>query len=335
MNQTSISILVPVYKAEDYLTNCIESVLLQDFTDYELILVDDESPDKSGAICDEYTTKYPDKIKTIHKKNGGHNSARLTGLKNASGKYIMFLDSDDFLLPNSLSILYNKITEGYDIVKGSNNRVYKNNYSIETYPSTNKSIENSQLYLTSLLQYKIPPYLWGGLYKKDLFTTNIFNKVQNLSVSEDWIINLLIWKNVKRYIQIENVVYSYYINPNSIMQTKVTSFSYIKRMYLIIEKELSSELLYNEQIKAIFQTAKINSFIKSLFSPEIRWDNATYDEIIDSLSEKEIHNKTKEQIDKKFILFISHKYIFKTYCCVYKILYKKIRLKGAKREVIY
>ena len=90
-----VSIIVPVYKAEKYLHQCIDSILSQSFTDWELILVNDGSPDRSGAICDEYAQK-DTRIRVIHKENGGVGAARNTGLENATGKYVAFVDSDDF-----------------------------------------------------------------------------------------------------------------------------------------------------------------------------------------------------------------------------------------------
>ena len=122
MKNIKISILVPVYNVEQYLPRCIESVLTQDFQDWEMILVDDGSPDKCPQICDEYAKK-DKRLRVVHKVNGGLVSARLAGFEASVGKYLMFLDSDDYLLPDALSILYNKIEEGYDLVRGMNYRV--------------------------------------------------------------------------------------------------------------------------------------------------------------------------------------------------------------------
>ena len=88
------SVIVPIYNIEKYIRRCIDSVLLQSFTDFELILVDDGSPDRCGAICDEYAKK-DERIKVIHKENGGLVSARQAGIKVASGDYIFHLDGDD------------------------------------------------------------------------------------------------------------------------------------------------------------------------------------------------------------------------------------------------
>ena len=94
--QPKISVIVPVYKAEKYLHRCVDSILAQTFTDFELLLVNDGSPDNSGAICDEYA-KRDSRIRVFHKENGGVSSARNIGLDNAKGEWITFIDSDDYI----------------------------------------------------------------------------------------------------------------------------------------------------------------------------------------------------------------------------------------------
>ena len=96
-NNPTISVIVPVYNAEKYLSRCIDSILVQTFTCFELLLVDDGSTDCSGRICDEYA-KRDTRIRVIHKENGGVSSARNLGLDNAKGEWICFCDSDDLLL---------------------------------------------------------------------------------------------------------------------------------------------------------------------------------------------------------------------------------------------
>ena len=93
-----LSVIIPVYKVEQYLCRCIDSVLAQTYTDLEIILVDDGSPDGSGAICDEYAAK-DSRIKVIHQKNAGVSAARNAGMDLASGEYLAFIDSDDFIEP--------------------------------------------------------------------------------------------------------------------------------------------------------------------------------------------------------------------------------------------
>ena len=104
-----VSIIVPVYQVEKYIRQCIDSILAQTFTDFELILVDDGSKDNSGKICDEYAEK-DKRIRVIHKENDGLSGARNKGLDNASGNYFMFVDGDDYISPNMAECLYKKIS---------------------------------------------------------------------------------------------------------------------------------------------------------------------------------------------------------------------------------
>ena len=122
------SVIVPIYKIPDeYLKKCIDSILNQSFKDYEIILVDDESPDNCGEICDEYSKK-DSRVKVIHKKNEGVSSARNYGIDIAKGEYIGFVDSDDYIEPKMYEILLDKLTRtnsdvsicGYNIVERDN-----------------------------------------------------------------------------------------------------------------------------------------------------------------------------------------------------------------------
>lgn len=103
-----ISIIVPVYNVEKYLNKCVDSILNQTFKEFELILVDDGSPDNSGAICDQYAEK-DSRVRVIHKENGGLSSARNAGIEVAEGKYIGFIDSDDYIAEDMYELLYNNI----------------------------------------------------------------------------------------------------------------------------------------------------------------------------------------------------------------------------------
>lgn len=117
-----ISIIIPVYKVEDCISKCIDSVRFQTYTNWELILVDDGSPDKSGAICDEYAQN-DSRIKVFHIVNGGPSNARNIGLDNATGEYVCFIDSDDWVDDAYLQNLYNGITkDGVGVVIGGHKK---------------------------------------------------------------------------------------------------------------------------------------------------------------------------------------------------------------------
>ena len=104
-----ISVIVPVYKVEKYLKRCVNSLLNQDYDDYEIILVDDGSPDRCPQICDEYAKNQT--VRAIHKENGGLSDARNVGVLAASGEYVIFVDSDDYVERNHISSLWNALIE--------------------------------------------------------------------------------------------------------------------------------------------------------------------------------------------------------------------------------
>ena len=136
-----ISVVVPVYNVEKYLSVCINSVLSQTFTDFELILVDDGSTDKGGDICDEYEKK-DNRIRVIHQKNQGVSAARNAGIDLSIGEYLIFIDSDDTIDKNCLSILYkNLIIENADISLCAYKKIYNNGKTF----SINDSNSNDNL----------------------------------------------------------------------------------------------------------------------------------------------------------------------------------------------
>ena len=144
MSQALISIIVPIYKVEKYLSRCIDSILAQTYKNLEIILVDDGSPDKCPEICDKYA-KEDSRIKVIHKKNGGVSSARNAGLDVATGKYIFFVDSDDIITEDALSNLYEKATEAKaKLAIGGITQIYQ---SVEIY-----SLDVLQNFLKRILQ---------------------------------------------------------------------------------------------------------------------------------------------------------------------------------------
>lgn len=129
--QLKISIIVPVYNTEQYLLHCLDSILSQDFTDYELLLIDDGSKDNSGAICDEYAEK-DSRICVFHKENGGVSSARNLGLDHAQGEWVAFVDSDDLLVDNALDLLLNEAKDDVDMVYGGIRKFDESSDDIET-----------------------------------------------------------------------------------------------------------------------------------------------------------------------------------------------------------
>lgn len=169
-----ISIIVPVYNVEKYLPRCIDSILAQTYKNIEVILVDDGSPDKCGAICDEYAKK--DKcIKVIHKKNGGLSDARNAGINAAMGEYIGFVDSDDYIVPDMYEKLYNAIVKTNSDIAISNflyvdemgNEIGQNN----NLPIYDDVLSGRQILGEKMVEDKFWYWVvaWNKLYKKSIF----------------------------------------------------------------------------------------------------------------------------------------------------------------------
>lgn len=177
-----ISIIVPVYNAEIYLCRCIDSILSQTFTDFELILIDDGSPDYSGAICDQYAEK-DNRIRVFHKKNGGVSSARNYGIDKALGEYIIFLDSDDYWIENNiLSLFITKLHTGnLDVVRAE--YVYVDEKSNRLFTSIQWE-EHLNLKEQVLSSYEMMKYVINGKFFSWLF---IFRKnaIENLRFNEN------------------------------------------------------------------------------------------------------------------------------------------------------
>ena len=165
------SLIVPVYKVEEYLPKCIESVLAQKHQDFELLLIDDGSPDNCGRICDEYAAKYPEKILAVHQPNGGAGAARNHGIRLSKGEYILFLDSDDSISEDLLSDLASVIEQNPVDLILYGARVIKDEKETgqlhEDVPTEQviRVKEHPKLYFGVMAP-------WNRAYKKTLFTEN-------------------------------------------------------------------------------------------------------------------------------------------------------------------
>lgn len=211
------SVIVPIYNVEDYLRACVDSVLAQDFRDYEIILVDDGSPDNCGKICDEYAEKYP-QIKTIHKENGGLSDARNFGIKEAKGEYLIFLDSDDYWegtnVLSDLSDILEKdnhpdlILHGYTKINEIEERPYFSNLKIE-----NKGFIADFGYLVSKGIYF--SNAWTKIIKKDILVNNNLFFEKGL-LHEDMPFSFDLASYIRTYSIYNSGFYRYRVRENSI-----------------------------------------------------------------------------------------------------------------------
>ena len=230
------SVIVPVYKVEKYLTNCIESVLNQTFSDFELILVDDGSPDRCPEICDSYKAK-DNRIKVVHKPNGGLASARRAGIKEASGDYVFNLDSDDLIENDTLECAYEIIRDtGCEIVSFS----YKWVKGGRTVDVTNDGLDEG-LYAEKDIEKSIYPrllmdknmnhisyYLSGKAVKRELLTPHQLGVNEKISLGEDLCCTVPCYLNAKSVYLSKKEAYLYTVREDSLSKGFNT-----KQIYLV------------------------------------------------------------------------------------------------------
>lgn len=208
-----LSIIVPIYNVEKYLHKCVDSILDQDLSsdEYEIILVDDGSPDKCGAIADEYATNYGN-VRVIHQENGGLSAARNTGIEAAKGEYIQFVDSDDYLEPNVLGKLLNRVQrDNLDVLRFNYQNVneeyivFEPNKESRPFMDYSESICNGVLFLNERLGYacyavqfiirtsllKECPFKDHILFEDTQWTPRMLRKAQRVSSMSDICYNYL------------------------------------------------------------------------------------------------------------------------------------------------
>lgn len=213
MKTVKLSIIVPIYNAEKYLHKCLESILSQDFTEYEIILVDDGSTDDSYKICEYYAEKN-DKIRLFHKLNDGVSSARNIGIVEAYGEYLGFVDSDDFIHPHMFKDLYEAaIKFNADVVECGYSIIEINSKKTMKFPLENSVIvgeyECSYNYLTLR---NTTNFSCNKLYKRSLLHNVRF---PDKKYSEDFMFNVLVFSNCKTKVTIEGCYYYYNKNLES------------------------------------------------------------------------------------------------------------------------
>ena len=236
MDIKKISIIVPIYNVEKYLNRCIDSIINQTYKNLEIILVDDGSPDNCGKICDEYAKK-DNRIKVVHKENGGVSSARNAGLDIVTGDYIGFVDGDDYIKFNMYEKLLNSAIKYNSDIAFCNSEIHYNN---EIIPSN----FNNHLMCYNTSEFIIDIMIGGGqrsaclaIYKKDLIDGIYFD--EKIYFSEDYFFNYNIAKKSQLIINIGEDLYCYCRRNSSV--TKTYNYETCKnRMNIAVE-------IYNEE----------------------------------------------------------------------------------------
>ncbi len=290
-----ISIIVPVYNAEKYLRECIESILCQTYKTFELVLVDDGSSDNSGKICDEYATR-DERIKVIHKENGGVSSVRNLGIEVSNGEYITFIDSDDFVDEKYLELMHNRILEtNSDMCFCHFDRFDETSfveYKEKIPDKMDVNFSDPDFVEFACWFFKLKNNVFGSscrvLYKRFCIENVRFNP--KIKISEDLIFVLNAILNSKSICSIPNVFYHYRINSSSASGT-------YKKDFLVSQLELKNELdsifeCFESKMSKSISTQYYSLLCYYLFSNELKYrkQNRDYKKNIKDIKQSTLYN---------------------------------------------
>ena len=223
VSESVISIIVPVYKVEAFLPKCVESIINQTYKSLEILLIDDGSPDSCGALCEKYAQQ-DRRVKAFHTENNGLSAARNLGIQEATGDYIGFVDSDDWIEPDMYEVLLRSLIEAdADICEcGLWNEYYDHSeiYKMNECDQSGKAVYDTKESLCALIEEKITNPVWNKLYKKKTFEEIVFPEGRNY---EDVFCMHKILGNCKRVTKISTPKYHYRQRDESISHVHTAS----------------------------------------------------------------------------------------------------------------
>lgn len=305
-----VSIIVPLYNSEKYIEKTIFSLINQTYSNIEILVINDGSTDRSRKICEKFKNS---KVRLINIKNSGVSNARNVGIKNATGKYIMFSDSDDFYEENFVKVAVNYIKKGFDVVVFGYNKVYRKNVKKCI---INKNINNLNKYefIEILQDFSMFNNLWNKIYLTDIIKRNNVKFDVSIFRGEDYKFNLDYFNNISKYCYIPLNLYNYRVS-NGGLATKYDEFELDRRINLIKYSELIYEknnfpkaYIYYKYIEAIagsIQQMYYHGLSEEVIKDKIK-EILTSDKIISIFNEK-IVIKKKEY--KFYYYLLKNKYI--------------------------
>lgn len=218
--KVTISIVVPVYNAEQFIHRCIDSILNQTYADFELLLIDDGSKDCSGIICDEYAVR-DSRVRVFHKENGGVYAARMDGISLSTGDYILFVDADDLLkIKDSLFEVF-PFLDGCEV-------------AITGMPKDEHNVSGMD-YRRDLMSGKVRPSIWARFFRCDIIKSSVLDVPRDIVYGEDWLMNLMVSLHVERCVYLSCDIYDYQINDSSVSKRFVKTYTYEKKFYSLLK----------------------------------------------------------------------------------------------------
>ena len=336
-----VSIIVPVYKAEKYFKRCIDSILNQTFSDYELILVDDGSPDNCPEICDKFAES-DKRVKVIHKNNGGVSSARNAAIDIAKGEYLMFVDSDDYVENQILQYLYDKIVKAdadfflsglvMEFTDINDNVVKSIKYGMPDKEYSVKELLESIRIDFEIICISGP---WCKIYKKSIIDKCNIRFNTSLNLGEDTYFNLMYLDNCEKIITGSGIHYHYSRSNNESLFSRYNKYDY-ESIEFVYDKmrELYIKKKCSERSISQFEYNYIFSLIGSIKRDFINKDKNDYQyricQIKKIISNKHIqkslkHIKSKSKSDMLMLYLIRTKSCYSIYAILRIFYYFKNR----------
>lgn len=304
MANKKISIIVPVYKVEEDLDRCVQSIVDQTYKNLEILLIDDGSPDNCPAMCDEWAKK-DKRIKVIHKENGGVSSVRNLGLELATGEYIGFVDSDDYIDATMYEKLYNKIQEDKsDFVACGFIKVFEDGRQqiiqeinwknvnainfIEYLTSANATISKNKKTTTNIMGS-----IWRMLFKKEIISSVKFRKMK---IAEDMMFLLDVTKNEKLKISYLDEYLYYYI------ERSVSAINHISRGSIESRIKMAEVFLgnYSDRLKEPNLTAYKYHLYKNVFIAIAKSDDKTFRELLKNETIINLNSRKNYKMAQKY-----------------------------------
>lgn len=263
MNETvkKISVIIPVYKVEKELDRCVSSVQQQTYSNIEIVLVDDGSPDRCPQMCDEYAVS-DKRIRVIHKKNGGLSDARNTGLSQATGEYILYVDSDDYLESDACERLVELMKDGIDFVAGACKKIKGDDIVIERRDKvkSGRVYDAKDFYIQSIKGNDLYPYACINLYRKKFLTdNNLYFKMGYLFEDTQLLPDIMM--KAKKVVYLDYPYYNYILRNDSI--TGNNDEQYKREMIVRVYSEWMNKIseMQDEKLRRYMKGALVFQYL--------------------------------------------------------------------------
>ena len=334
-----VSIVIPVYNAEKDLERCLSSVLLQDYYNIEVILVDDGSKDSSPEICRKYKNQYPERILFVSQQNGGPSAARNAGIDLSRGKYVTFVDSDDVAAPNMVSTMVEK-AEGAcaDVVICAYWKNTKNGETVRTYalPEGLYSGKDQKKVLYSLLDERpgdVPPYSWVRMIRKSILDEKQLRFNTRLYRSEDYHFWVKVHSAIEKvYLLSKTPLYHYYDNDTSITHKHVNGYwNDVKFIYDDLQGILKDDPRLFEKLNIMFVKRSLIALNNATFCKRAKDARS---EIRQVLSDEELRGVISKTNQSDIVYYSRYRFLMsKDLKCVIIVKYMMRWLKSRKYKL--